>query len=293
MDRGQSEGRCGTVPHLVGRVRTKSKRRTKPQAWGMAWDGSHSGTRKGHLSASHPSLKPPQLCLPGTDIPRDDQELAFFSDEDTTQGGCWKLDMVQREGKSASGPRPQQRGGKCLFIFSLPTAPSPRCSLTASEPKGVPSVCRCQDPGLLAGMALADGEGMGMAGLAERTESFGSVPGSHLKSCRAGLTAGERACQAVPQLHCIHSVPVIPTEVSRSVSAVTVNKPSPGAAGKRQESEQSELPGASQRWTTFCLLNQSLGQLQPLSLSHNALKDRGKTLIHCITKQMIISSIQG
>ena len=121
--------------------------------------------------------------------------MIVFSDEDATQGGRLKLDMVQREGKSASGPRPQQRGDQCLFVFSLPTAPSPSHSLPASEPRGVPSVCRCQDPGLLAGTALADGEGVGLAGLAERTESLGSVPGSHLKSCRAGLTAGEPAAR--------------------------------------------------------------------------------------------------
>lgn len=48
-----------------------------------------------------------------------------------------------------------------------PDSPQALLLLPASEPKGVPSVFRCQDPELLAGMALADGEGMGLAGLAD------------------------------------------------------------------------------------------------------------------------------
>lgn len=48
-----------------------------------------------------------------------------------------------------------------------PDSPQPLLLLPASERKGVPSVFKCQDPELLAGMALADGERMRLAGLAD------------------------------------------------------------------------------------------------------------------------------
>ena len=90
--------------------------------------------------------------------------MTVFSDEDATQGGRLKLDMVQREGKSASGPRPQQRGDQCLFVFSLPTAPSPPTPcLPASPRESLPSA-GARTQGCWLGWPWLMGKGWGWQG---------------------------------------------------------------------------------------------------------------------------------
>lgn len=47
-------GKCDTMPHLVGRVKTSQREAAKTPSMGVAWDGSRSGTRKGQLSSQPP-----------------------------------------------------------------------------------------------------------------------------------------------------------------------------------------------------------------------------------------------
>lgn len=76
---------------------------------------------------------------------------------------------MSASGQGGTGRKPVPLG---THPAPLPTAHSPSCSLPAGEPKGVASVCPCQDLRLLAGTALADVDGLEMAGLAEGTESL-------------------------------------------------------------------------------------------------------------------------
>lgn len=65
MDRGQSEGKCDTMPHLVGRVRTKSKRGGQNPKHG-AWPGMApaQGPGRGNCQPATPHWSlPNSTCL--------------------------------------------------------------------------------------------------------------------------------------------------------------------------------------------------------------------------------------
>lgn len=133
-EEGWTEGsprKCDTMPHLVGRARTKSKRGHKPQAWGVAWDGSCSGTsRKGQLSQP-PLTGASQLHLPGTDIPGDDQELAFFSDEDTTRweaARSWTWSKERESKPVVLDPNREEASASSSSASLMPPGPpAPAC----------------------------------------------------------------------------------------------------------------------------------------------------------------------
>lgn len=85
-------------------------------------------------------------------------------------------------------------------------------------------------------MALADGEGMGYRAGRLRLRALVLCLDPISKAAGHSLQLESMPGRAVPQSPLYPLVSVIPTEVSRSVSAVTVNKPSP----ELQERDGSE-----------------------------------------------------
>lgn len=79
------------------------------------------------------------------------------------RGTSQKLEVVQREGKSAGGWRPQHKGSRYLCVLPVPMPPAQ--PLPPRSPR-LPSVGRCQDP-RLAGLPLTGAnmvETLGWAG---------------------------------------------------------------------------------------------------------------------------------
>lgn len=201
----------------------------------------------------------------------------------TPHGGTsQKLKIVQRRDVSPAvgDPNGKEVNGCSLHLRDSP--PSPPFPEPTSL--GEPLVCRCQDLGLLAGMALADVGVIETVGLAARTRSLGPVPASCLLSRSAGGQLESRACRAVSRLHRTRWVPVTSTQVRGSDSAVTVNEAFPRAAGEGVRTDRgAPRPGQSQT-TASC--GAQRGRRGSHRLRRGAcvvLKESGKTLINCVT----------
>lgn len=143
-DREQPEPGCRVISHLVAGWEQSQREHEQPQAWGRGRGQFSLRLQQGASLIRGYSI----LFAWDRHSVRRPTADCFFRQR-RRRGTSQKLEIVQREGKSAGGWRPQQKGSRCL------NAPAPAQSLSATEPEA-PLCWQVSGP-LAVGWAALDG----------------------------------------------------------------------------------------------------------------------------------------